>query len=372
MVLCCLGQLTFAALSAAQTPPREHWRASCFVYRDANHNGRYDMGDRPFAGLAIEMIRPDGTTTQQRSNLGGFTNFSISLDNKEEYDVFEPGVHTINVVPLEGLYTHAEVNHQRLRFVEAPLAGGGLVPEETCHHIGIAPLLDISGRVDGLPAEATIHAENNNQEIKQGSIAPDGSFLVDAKTGDWTVTIRSKEGEELLRREVTVAGHPVVLSRMRIPVDTSPAPLTGDIQTLDFDTLTTSDTLFEMPEGYGGLGFRNWISTHHKFYNGYGYVNATISGEYIIYNSSGYPAFIWDDEPFDFVGSYVGLAWPRGEEQPVQIKVWRGEALVHQERLTLSVNSPVYYDADFHQITKIEIGHGNYERVVLDDFSIRR
>ncbi len=39
------------------------------------------------------------------------------------------------------------------------------------------------------------------------------------------------------------------------------------------------------------------------------YRRSRTSGEFVAYNSSGHPAAISSDEPFDFVGGYFGVAW---------------------------------------------------------------
>ena len=145
------------------------------------------------------------------------------------------------------------------------------------------------------------------------------------------------------------------------------------MRTASFDELTPSDTLYEIPFGYQGLRWWNWIATHQKFYRGAGYINGTVSSEYMAYNSSGQPAHAWreGDKPFDFLGCHVNVAWPRGEEEPVITKAWRGNKLVHTDTLRLDTAGSIYFQAGYRGITKLEFAHGNYERIVVDDCHFR-
>ena len=59
---------------------------SRFVFRDVNRNGTYDMGDRPFAGLSVRLVRPDGSEVIAQSNLAGFANYNMSAGNADEAD----------------------------------------------------------------------------------------------------------------------------------------------------------------------------------------------------------------------------------------------------------------------------------------------
>ena len=68
----------------ASEPPKSTLHFSRFVFRDVNRNGIYDMGDRPFAGLSVRLVRPDGSEVVMQSNLGGFANFNMSAGNADE------------------------------------------------------------------------------------------------------------------------------------------------------------------------------------------------------------------------------------------------------------------------------------------------
>jgi hypothetical protein len=100
-------------------------------------------------------------------------------------------------------------------------------------------------------------------------------------------------------------------------------------------------------------------------------VNATTSGECIVYNSSGHPATISSGRPFDFVGGYVGVLWPEGEEGDVIVRAWRTDQLVFEDRFRARLAGPVYFDADYRGVTRIEFTSANYWQIAFDDLEFR-
>ncbi len=138
-----------------------------------------------------------------------------------------------------------------------------------------------------------------------------------------------------------------------------------------FDDLITANTLAEIPRGYRGLGWSNWVATHRIFYGGPGYVNGATSGEYVAYNSSGNPATISSDDAFDFVGADISSAWPGGEAHDVVVQAWREDDLVHVDRFAVSTTGPVYFDADYRSITRLELSSDAHWQFVVDDAEFR-
>jgi hypothetical protein len=112
------------------------------------------------------------------------------------------------------------------------------------------------------------------------------------------------------------------------------------------------------------------VVTHQKFYDGEGYVNTTVSGEFVAYNSSGHPVSISGKRPFDFIGGFFGSAWLRAEGQTLRIKGWRGAELVHDETIELSALGPVYFAADFNNITRLDFSTDRYWQFVCDDLEL--
>jgi hypothetical protein len=136
---------------------------------------------------------------------------------------------------------------------------------------------------------------------------------------------------------------------------------------IGFDDLVTVG-IKEIPFGYHDLNWHNWVATHHKFYDGEGYVNTTMSGEFVAYNSSGHPVKISRQRPFDFVGGYFGSAWLRqAEGETLRVKGWRDDALAYDETIKLSALGPVYFSANFRNVTRLEFATQHYWQFVCDD-----
>lgn len=351
----------------------EKWRISCFAYRDDNRNGIYDMADRPYGGLVVEIERPDGIVVLTESNVSGFANFDMAFGNEEKGQVFEAGIHKAKAVPPNGWVVTSGPEAQEIEFVERPNAGGRMIAKENCVAIGVAPVLFIGGSVKRATPDQKISATVTKAGGAAVKLALDelGNFYHVAEPGSWTVRLSDEAGGKHIERKLEVTSQPVILSR--ITGFDQPAAATAPVTTVSFDDLTSSDTLQKIPSGYGGIGWANWIATHHKFYRGHGYVNATTSGEYIAYNSSGYPAGMSavEGKTFDFVGTYISVAWPRAEKDFIYIKAWKGDDLVHADKLRLETSGAIYFHADYRAITRVEFTSGNYERIVLDDFSFR-
>lgn len=365
-VLLLLGSVAYS-----QTEPRSHWNHSCYTFKDMNRSGVFDMGDRPYAGLAVEVTRPDGTKIWHHSNIDGFANLNASVGNSSAH-FQEPGVYKIRAVFPDGFQTLSDTDKQEMEFVARSNAGGGLVPMATCRPIGIAPVLQVTGKLipqAGVsPNDYLLRAVSIDEQSEFAlSLGEGGRFVGIGTPGKWRFEVLNSRSEIVYERDFALEYGAVLFSD--VDLTKTVRPETGaTYEMLAFDDLLVSNSLFEIPSGYGGLNWLNLISVHNRYYEGGGYVNNTISSEYVAYNSSGVPVPIWSETPFDFKGTYVGVAWPRGEEDEVIFKAWRGQELVYEDRLLLTDNGPVFFDANYEDITKLEFSHGNYERVVLDNF----
>ncbi len=350
----------------------EELNFSCFAYRDVNRNGAYDAGDRPYAGLEVEVQRPAGDTVTASSNISGFANFGMS-SRRRSSPITEGGRYTFTVrAPKNWAITSGNVV-QAVSFRRLEGAPVGIVADQTLVPVGVAPELTISGtvRIDGAtspPSAVAVRASSPSGTTTDIPVSASGTFSLPAEPGEWQLTFARGNGPAVTRT-VNVRDCAVVLSRMELGTE-RPAikPLRHRV---DFDTLTTSDTLHEIPQGYAGLNWRNWVATHQKLYKSPGMINGTVSAEYFAYNSSGHPASIWSDRPFDLSGVYVGVAWPKAEAHDIEIKAWQGDRLVHADRLRGQTAGPVYFDADYRDVTRVEVSSAAYWQVVIDDLEFR-
>lgn len=358
----------------ASDPP-DTWPLSCFVYADIDRNGTYTMSDRPYAGLTIEFQRPDGTTVTKRSNLAGFANFTVGLDKVDEADFTTSGTYSVHAVePFDWVAIDPAPLSQKLVVEPRDDVGGRLVLSKPCSHIGVAPELFVAGKIDapdGTQIEnITVTATRGNSDAIDVVVNPAGYYRFAASPGIWILEVSESTSGETRHRQIEVGAYNIMVSTISLS-RTQPDQASGPSKLVRFDDVTPSDTLYEIPSGYGGLNWLYWIATHNKFYEGYGYINNTVSGEYMAYASSGLPASFWSDKPFDFIGVHVGAAWPRGEEEFAIVRAWKGDDLVYEDSFPIYVAGPVFFDADYRQIDRVEFSHGNHERIVIDDLSYR-
>ena len=348
---------------------------SCFAYRDINRNAIYDMEDRPYAGLPIKMHRPADGPVIKRSNISGFTNFIMSLNN-EEVPVSKPGKYTVEVRPPWGWIITSGNTRQTLNFLEMKQAPAGIVVENTCVPIGVAPELRISGSVDinvldSKTSGLVINAVSSSGKTHSVPVSSGGDYSFSVTADDWKLELIANgtrvSGSE--SRKISVKNYAVVASRFNADRDKQ-LPKPHKI-IADFDTLTASDTLYELPYGYASLHWINWISTHQKFYKGAGFINATVSSEYMAYNSSGHPATVFSDEPFDFVGTYIGVAWPNAEKHEIVVQGLRKDELVYEDKFKGSTAGAVYFAADYRGVTRIVFASEANWQLVIDDAEFR-
>lgn len=350
------------------TATGEPLNISCFVFRDMNRNGRYDLGDRPYAGMRVVLKRPEGQAIGVVSNISGFANFRMARPGISA-DITAPGAYGFTATPPQGWAITSANGAQTTTFKTLAASPAGIVAEKTCAAIGVAPDLTITGRVARGPTSVErIIATSPAGQRSNIRIQDSGAFAFVASTGVWQLEYVAASGQSRTRA-VRVSAYPVIVSGLA-PEDNDTDPL-GTQRTVGFDDLTGSDTLHEVPGGYAGLNWTNWVATHQKFYAGAGYVNGTVSSEYMAYNSSGHPAAIGSDTPFDLVGLHVGVAWPAAEQHDIVIRAWRQQQLIHEDRIRARVAGPVHFAADYRNVTRIEFSSDAYWQFVIDDLVIR-
>jgi hypothetical protein len=385
MVLLALGLLTTPSqgFSDEYYPARTVWdtfiggqlNISTFAFRDINRNGVYDMADHPMAGVLFE-VAGGGRTITRRTNNSGFGNFPMSVLDREK-DIVNRGEYTfLAMIPSGWLLTTDNASQSSI-FDIMPGAPADMVSSIPPQPVGLAQELTITGRVSKSTEAAlarppvlegsdrirvrAISAEGMQQEV---TVDQTGSFSFAVTPGDWTVVAKNSAEHVLGNREVEISIAPVLLATL-VPNEAQPEVTRRTL--IGFDDLVTVG-IKEIPFGYHGLNWHNWVATHHKFYDGEGYVNITMSGEFVAYNSSGHPVKITRERPFDFVGGYFGSAWLReAEGETLRVKGWRNDALAYDESIKLSALGPVYFSANFRNVTRLEFATHHYWQFVCDD-----
>ena len=202
------------------------------------------------------------------------------------------------------------------------------------------------------------------------AVAEDGGFHLLATPGLWRLEWHLDDGT-VRTRSVTVEQVPVVVSGAFDGAPGAPTASGREPRVADFDALTTSDTVIEIPEGYAGLRWTNWVAIHQKRTGAPGFLNTTTSGEYVAYNSSGHPATVHADQPFDLEGAHLGIGHEGGQAHEVVVRAWRGDQLVHVDRVRAGIGGPVWFAAGYRAVTRVEFASSAYWQVVVDDLAYR-
>lgn len=347
---------------------------SHYIYHDLNRNGIYDIEDQPMMKIAVKMTRPDGTSVVRRSNLNGFVNFRHSL-TEEGVDVKEPGEYTFEVLEPNGWEITSNNKVQKVTYSIDKELRSGFYVDNVPEPVGIVPVLKISGTVkklkenDGITLakgkDVSIIATSPGGKELEVKVNKKGEYTFAVDSGIWELVFHSSDGYTH-KRTVRVDRSPVKMSVMILGKSEEPQRKENK-QLVDFENLTYS-TIQKMPNGVAGLNWTNMIITHNQFYKGEGYVNCTTSGEYIGYNTSGHPVTIELQDGFDFYGAYFGVAWLNSAEgETLEVKAWRNEELVVDEEYKLSALGPFWLDADYRNITKLELSSKHYWQFVVDD-----
>ncbi len=337
---------------------------SSFIFRDMNANGEYDMGDRPFANVAVEVTNPSRGPEIVRSNISGFANFRASATRRDR-EIVKPGVHDFRVIAPPGWRVSTGNQAQKVAMDLLLGSPGDLVASSPMDPVGLVQAPEIRGRVDigGQGGLTTVTASGPNAESPSVPVDDAGAFVIPASPGAWIVRIANSPAGSIGRR-VEIGQFPVVL-----PLRASRSEA-GEVQapeSASFDDLISTESVAKIPNGYRQLNWRNWVVTHNRTYAGEGYVNGTMSGEYVAYNGSGHPTSIDSGKPFHFIGGYFTGAWADAAGEMLTVKAWKGDILEHEDRIKLSAMGPVYFAANYRGVTRMEFFTDHYWQVVVDD-----
>lgn len=353
-----------------------HLNVSHYIYHDINRNGIYDIEDKPIVKIAVKMTRPDGTSIIKRSNLNGFVNFTNSMTDSP-VDVSEPGEYTFEVIVPEGWEITSNNKVQKITYKESKETRSSLIADRVPTPVGLIQVPQISGKICKRDKNKIINV--NSQDVDVKAIAPSGeiqkvpldehgNFTITGEYGKWRIRVKDNESGMVYERIVNLDTIPVKMSTIILgdpQIENKP-----NTEVIDFENITYS-TIQKIPNGVGGLNWSNLIVTDNLLYGGEGYKNITMSGKYVGYNTSGYPVTISNENGFDFYGGYFGVAWmDSAEGEILKVRVWRENQLISEEEYSLSALGPFWFDANYKNITKLEISTEHYWQFVVDDILI--
>lgn len=347
-----------AAVLVAGSAVAGEMNISQFVFRDSNRNGVFDAGESPYAGIPIRLEQEGAEPIVEESNLAGFANFPMSADDPGQ-DITGPGEVRFAVELPDGLVLTTEKPVHAARIRRLDRAPAGLVMEPPNPFMGVAPALAIETSAEGLRAMTCASGGLVLEAVPRLS-----DLVCEVTQGTWEVTWRREDGATVSRK-VTVADWPV-----RVPAARA-APPAGQARIETFEGVIGSENIQEMAAS-DGFTWHNLIAVHRKFYGAWGYTNGTISGEFAAYNSSGHPATLSSDEPFEFRSVLVSVAWPAGRTAPVRFTALREGEVVAEEAFFASNLRPVLFEPRWGGIDTLVISHDTYWQVVIDDLTLAR
>lgn len=375
----------FAFAHAAQAAPYQEadWQArkpgrlniSLYTFRDENRNGEYDVGDLPMAGVVVNMTQPAGTVVPVTSNINGYANYKMSLNN-EKYPVREPGgVYDFEVLAPPGWQISSGNPQQSARFLPLQGSVAGLYAEKAPHWVGLMPDLVIAGRILGagaaaLPEDLAITALGPDGTSTAVTAAANGGFRFPVTQGTWRVEFASAASDWRLQRTIEVRNAPVEMVTLRVG-DAQPAAQPKPVLE-HFDWLNRS-IIDKLPNGHLGLNWDYLLAVHNQEYAGPGYVNGLTSGHAVAYNSSGHPVTISapPGQVFDFVGGYFSVAWDNAQGEVLELEAFRGGERIARHEARLSYLGPLWLDAELRGIDKLVLTTRHYWQFVADDLRFR-
>ena len=121
-------------------------------------------------------------------------------------------------------------------------------------------------------------------------------------------------------------------------------------ETLTFDDITSEETAW-VPDDYGGfLVWDTFVAGKASLWEGSGYYNGLVSGDYVAYNGNGNPAEI-QGESFNIAGAYFTAAWNDGLN--IDIEGYRDGSLVYTYTAVVDTSGPTWVQLDITDVAKV-------------------
>lgn len=153
---------------------------------------------------------------------------------------------------------------------------------------------------------------------------------------------------------------------------------------LTFDNISTN-RIASIPNDYGELSWENFSyanSSSNPAYEGGGYLNGKVSGDYIAFNRYGDPATLRSSGLFDFSSAYLSSAWNNGLS--VTVEGLNDGSPLYSSTVTVDTTSPKLIDFNYIGVDELRFTssggvNGGFEdsrgregtQFVLDNFTFR-
>jgi hypothetical protein len=339
-----------------QNPGRMNF--SSFVYFDVDRDGVYGLADRPMGGIVARLSDGSGTVAATRTNSAGFANFPMST--RRQALIRRPGSFEFAVSVPPGWAATSGNAVQRREISSSPGSITGLAAENMLVPVGLAPQRFVTGDL-GQVKSATASAYGDGQLLVEERIG--GRFRLDLPESATRLTITA-DGHEL---DLMVGPYPIDLGRVDF-LRLVPKTVAG--RTFSFDGVADLG-LRKVPSGYAGLDWFNLNALRNDHYaNAHGYVNGNSMGSHVAYMSSGHPAEISSEKPFDFLAMTVAVAWLKAEGETVMVEIWDGENLVRRDAIVLSALCPISYTPMVAGVTRLRLSTLHSWQAVIGDLTV--
>ncbi|MHA7888105.1 hypothetical protein [Roseicyclus sp.] len=365
-----LGLALFLPLPARAEP----MNISQFVFLDRDGDGVFDAGDRPLAGVPVTLETEAGPITRA-SNLNGFANFQLSPEGTPGEAITAPGEITPRAPRLRGLLrTTPEPRGARVRAL--PGSPSGLVIDPPFAFLGYAvqPVVEVHLPPDVADdalyctqrGQVTLAWQDEDRRICAVPPEAAGAELVLSLSGGDTPQELARIVPGFRRVVAGFSASAIDAARAGDAAETAGRAPLG----LDFEGIIAANDVQELPAHPAGLVFHNLVLAHRLYYRGYGYVNATTSGEVSVYTSSGHPARITGTGAFEMASMSMGVAWPEAQQAAARVTGYRGGERVAELALSLGTLHPAHVLFFWGPVDAVRISHDLYWQVVLDDITL--
>lgn len=356
-----------AALCILARPMRaDEINISQFVFLDSNANGIYERGEHALAGVQV-MLEVNGELILTESNLNGFANFAMGL-NDEAAEITAPGEGRTRAVVPEGMMLTTGNSQSETSFRALPGSIAGLIADPPLPFVGLAILPRLTLVAPAVAAGTEIRCESGESRLIAERDAVGRPFCdIPPEQADqrWRLSAGA-QGPDYYD------GVPGFRNIAVLAPTADPGPLaTGESLTESFDGLIRASTIEEMPMLDSGLAFHGLIAVHRLFYGGPGYVNGTSSGEFAAYSSSGHPATLRRDGGFAPLSMELSYAWPGAASGEAAIEAFRGGESLGAATLPLSHLYPTTAIFGWGLVDRLVLSHQTYWQILVDDLRYR-
>jgi hypothetical protein len=154
---------------------------------------------------------------------------------------------------------------------------------------------------------------------------------------------------------------------------------------LTFDDISTNN-IQSVPNGYGELNWENFSyvnSSSNPAYQGAGYVNGNVSGDYVAFNRYGDPATLRGNGLFDFSSAYLSSAWNNGLS--ITVEGLNNGLPLYSTTVGVDTKSPKLFDFNYLGVDQLRFtsfggDNGGFEdsrgregtQFILDNFTFQQ